>query len=178
MFIRFVCLCGFIIQTSGACLTAQTVDLGYAGNNLWNPGISAGYHKPFASVSISWAAKSIAYWDPDSHGAVSGMIGLRWNKKRNDISGWSLGLFPLGIYRSFLPETWEVDGAGNLTRIRGAGNLYLNPSADLRFERSVYGKNGSWYVGMSGSLLMGYNTYLLPLMFIEAGITLPTQTQP
>lgn len=177
-FIRYVSLAGVVILMNLNALTAQKIDLGYTGNNLWNPGITAGYHKPFASGVLSWALKGQTYWDPGSHGAVSGMIGLRWNKKRNDISGWNVGLFPLGVYRSFLPETWEVDGVGNLTRIRGAGNVYLNPSVDLRFERSVYEKNSSWYLGISGSLLLGYNTYLLPLFFVEASLTLPTQSQP
>lgn len=86
-FIRCACLAGIGLLMNFTALTAQTLDLGYTGNNLWNPGIAAGYHKPFSSGSISWALKGLGYWDPGSHGAVSGMIGLRWNKKRNDISG-------------------------------------------------------------------------------------------
>lgn len=159
-------------------LSAQSnrKQLAYAGNNLWNPGLSLSLEQRLgwkAGESAQWYrfAEMGGYHDPRSHTAVYGLLGVHLEKSRKRTTFWGVQLAPLGLYRSFYPSTYAVTQGGEVEQVSLAGRWYLAPSAQGEFGKYLMEtREKSWFLGIQGMLLLPYNTYVLPLLFIKTGV--------
>lgn len=150
-------------------ISSNSVIVGYYGNNLWNPGLKAGFERQYRDSFYLLAAAGF-YVDPGSHTGVflQGGVDFRWEGK----SGWNISadLQPAGIYRSFLPGTYEFRD-DRFERISVPGNFYYAPSTGLSLGSEVdHHRVSAWYSRFSVTLLTGYNFYIMPLVGVEAGI--------
>lgn len=164
----------------GGNLLAQSsrLHLAYAGNNLWNPGLSLTWDQP-----LQWQSNGTHTWwrfvqggiyvDPRSHTGLYATAGISREKPFKEAAFWTIQVAPIGLYRSFLPTTYEVGVAGRIDRVILPGRWYLSPTAQLTVGKLLPNtKDKAWYVGVKGMLLLPYNTYVLPLLFVEAGVRL------
>lgn len=177
---RIVTLCllagGSVV--SQAPLGAQTLSVGYAGNNGWNPGVQVGVklleeYSPPAFFTCQMGA----YWDPDSHVGVYLHAGIGYAMQLSEVSVLEWGVMPVGLYRSWLPQTFEVNDAGEVSVVSLPGNWYFSPSVSVRWARILRLMEGEWYIGIKGMALTPYNTSFLPLLLLEAGVNVPLDGQ-
>ncbi|MCB0835674.1 MAG: hypothetical protein KDE26_11935 [Bacteroidetes bacterium] len=153
----------------------------YYGNNLWNPGLKAGagkiwkekestnkkgktrYHQTTLNGNLGF------YIDPASHTGVFTDVGLIYRKFYTNDWFYSLGISPVGIYRSFLPQTYEMDTSGEINKVTLPGRFYFSPSGSLGFGKKLKNSSNGWFARANMILLLPYNTYILPLVNVEAG---------
>lgn len=162
-----------------------SLSLSYCGNNVWNPGLSAGLEIPvFDNTVTSRKGKDLnrmriliinagTYIDPGSHMALFATGGIENRKVRNSGFYTSSGFYPLGLYRSFLPTTFEVTGEGNVRQVNAPGRFYYSPELSLGIGRLYEMNPGTgWFARLDMILLIPYNTYAMPLFITEAGYRL------
>lgn len=121
--------------------------IGYTGNIFWNNGISFGAEYLWKNIDKIKERKGSQFVNThqflfngnlgvttnfatktDTGGFVNfGMTWRRTNRKGKQIS---IAVNPLGYYRSFLPETYEVNG-DNINRVSLAGRGYYSPSLSI-----------------------------------------------
>ncbi len=95
-----------------------------------------------------------------------GLIWRRTNHKRRQIN---IELNPLGYYRSFLPEAFEVEG-NEVSKVRFPGRSYYAPSISFGIGRLRKKKrNAGWYLNFNYSMRMPYNAGALPVFSIQYG---------
>jgi hypothetical protein len=155
---------------------------GYAGNNLWNPGAEFGagfllYTFPVHSGKSRILERELfllssigMYLDPGSHAAVYNQYGGSF--RRTGSGGWvhSLEVFPVGIYRSFLAETWAVGEGTSPGKVFLPGRTYFAPGIGYQVGRFYSEeRDRGWFTGFSMTLLMPYNTYVMPVFTIDLG---------
>lgn len=177
----------YLILLSGISMAQDnssnyTVNVGYFGNNLWNEGFRLGLEKPRdtytktnksgkeRTIVRSYSANLNLYHDSDSHTGV--FITAGWSRKKHLNNRWnfSTSLEPIGLYRSFLPETYEVDDNGDVSRVSLPGRFYLSPSASAGFGRvSKENPDNGWYARANITTLFPYNRVFMPLFNIEFG---------
>jgi len=156
--------------------------ISYAGNNAWNPGIA--FDSGFLlkeHMNIRNSGKTILrqlyfltryslYLDPGSHTAFYGQYGFSY--RRSGPEGWfhSLEVLPLGSYRSFLPETWAVEEGEPPERLLLAGRTYFSPGIHYHFgKHHSNDQERGWFAGCGLTLLVPYNTYVMPVFTVEMG---------
>lgn len=154
----------------------------YAGNNAWNPGASfdSGFllnsnqktRKNGRTVlrQIYFLTRYGLYLDPGSHAAFYGQYGFSY--RRTGPEGWfrSLEVLPVGSYRSFLPETWVVEEGEPPRRLALPGRTYFSPGINYHFGKHVPGdQEKGWFAGCGVTLLIPYNTYVMPVFTVEMG---------
>lgn len=159
-----------------------TYTLGYAGNNLWNPGVKAGaeffiFSFPGRSGKSGELLRELylvsgigAYLDPGSHAALYNQYGATF--RRTGRKGWShsFELRPLGIYRSFLAETWRVEEGAAPEKVILPGRTYYAPGIGYHLGRnSLKNQDQALFAGCSMTVLVPYNTYVMPIFTIELG---------
>ncbi|MEL7219899.1 MAG: hypothetical protein AAGJ93_01190 [Bacteroidota bacterium] len=96
----------------------------------------------------------------------SGLILRRVNTKNRELS---IELNPLGLYRSVLPATYKVV-SNDVNRVSLPGRSYYAPSVAIgigRFRRAH--KRSGWYLNLQHTLLINYNTGLLPIGSLHFG---------
>jgi len=156
--------------------------VGYFGNNGWNPGLKLGVqclkssklkeHKSGKErvIETSYGADLGCYKDPRSHLGVFLNGGLERRKIYENRVYMVSSLNPIGVFRSFLPATYQVDDSGDITKVSLAGRWYFAPAASWGIGRNSK-KNPlrGWYTKAHLMLLMPYNTYILPLLNWELG---------
>lgn len=91
--------------------------------------------------------------------------------RRISPKGWlfNLELSPLGYYRSFLPETFEVKG-NEVSRVRFPGRSYYAPSFAIgtgKYNREK--KHSGWYINFNVTLRTPYNAGTLPTFALHYG---------
>jgi len=162
-------------------MTAEesTYTISYAGNNLWNPGADLAFDRIIGNKesaashrkntrSFIWRGNAGFYIDPGSHGAVYTQFGLGLRKMKSK-SSFTFYLSPVGLYRSFLTESYSVEET-DVTRVFLPGNLYVAPSAGVDIGRSLNrGEGDELMVGIQMISLYPYNTYFMPLVNIRMG---------
>ncbi len=95
-----------------------------------------------------------------------GLIWRRTNTKGKQIS---VELNPLGYYRSFLPETYEVNG-DDVDKVFLPGRGYYAPSISIGFGKLRKGKKLSGrYFNLNLMLRTPYNAGTLPSISFEYG---------
>tara|TARA_R110002096_G_scaffold436050_1_gene666245 strand:+ start:188585 stop:189196 length:612 start_codon:yes stop_codon:yes gene_type:complete len=160
--------------------------VGYYGNFVWNNGINLGleyglYEKKIKKERRS-GTKIISH-----HLLLNGSLGFSTNFRSNTENSlhtyygfiwrrtssrrWQLNfeLNPLGYYRSFLPETFEVKG-DEVTEIKFPGRSYYTPSTSIGFGK-MRKESGlsAWYLNLNFSLKTNYNAGVLPMVSLQYG---------
>lgn len=160
-------------------IAAQKIQLAYAGNNLWNPGLRVGTSVPLNHNGLwFWTGDFGGYLDPHSHRGAYLQAGIQ--KRVGGREKWRhyLTIQPLGLYRSWLSETWLVYSNGQVARVRGAGNWAYAPAAAWHLSRQTKSPQIRCFAGIRGMLLVPYNTHVLPLLMIEAGVDITRRARP
>lgn len=165
-------ICGSFI--GGGQLSAQNYSFGYSGNNLWNPGIQIGADLPLQKTpSWHWTAQFGGFWDPDSYVGMYAQVGIGYGLSVSEVTNIQLDVMPVGVFRSFLPQTFSVNDLGEVSQVTLPGTVYLAPAIRGRWYRMLRLMEGEWFVGLHGMLLTPYNSYSLPLLQVEAGVRVP-----
>lgn len=174
-------------QTDGSSFLNKTAfKVGYYGNVFWVNGLNIGAeytwkekqkikekkkgqktitHQLLLNGSLGYA-KNFSNQTDNGLTTFYGIIWRRTNSKR-----WQLNveLNPLGYYRSFLPETFEVEG-GEVTEVKVPGRSYYAPSIAFGLGRGRNGKRHSgWYLNFNCTLRTPYNAGVLPTFSLQYG---------
>lgn len=156
--------------------------ISYLGNNLWNPGFKLGAIAPKTSqiksnkkekkrtIQTNYIGSLGFYHDQNSHSGV--FVHAGWQRKKIYSNRFFIAWEgkPLGIYRSFLPETYKVAEDGSVTKVSIPGRFYLAPSASagIGFVDRL-NPNQGLFAKVNMMLLLPYNTYVMPLLNVEFG---------
>lgn len=160
--------------------------VGYYGNLFSDNGLQLGAEYAFKEKKNSKEKKkgqktithqfllhsSIGYstnfWNKTDNGlyTYAGLIWRRTSPKRWQVH---VALNPLGYYRSFLPETFEVRGE-NVSKVRFPGRNYYAPSIGFGIGRMRKEKRRSgWYLNLNYVLRTPYNTGTLDTFSVQYG---------
>jgi len=181
-------------QTPGATsgIPKSTINFSYHGNNLWNPGLNAGVEQPWSviqkasrrqkplTIETYFNADLGFFRDYSRQTPFFTHLGINKRRYREDKSGfhYQFGFSPVGIYRSFLPETWEYTVNGTVEKVFLPGRWYYAPVVSLGMGKLHQSQPGTgWFVEMNITTLMPYNTYIMPLLNIKAGYRIPMKKQ-
>lgn len=95
--------------------------------------------------------------------------GLTWRRTNKKGKQFSIELNPLGYYRSFLPETYEVNG-DSVDKVFLPGRGYYAPSLSVGIGKQRKGKvrSGS-YFNINYSPRFNYNAGTLPTFSLQYG---------
>lgn len=159
--------------------------ISYYGNNLWNPGFNAGLEYPYSTKEItdrkertdilqSAVSVDLAFYaDPGSHAAILLHSGLKLKKITENALALYIGFSPLGIYRSFLPETYDVSDEWAVTRVNLPGRTYYAPNISFGIENRLSRPHlDACFLEMEATTLVPYNTYAMFLLNIKLGVRL------
>ncbi|WP_430909554.1 hypothetical protein [Maribacter sp. 2-571] len=95
--------------------------------------------------------------------------GLIWRRTSPKRWQWNLEVNPLGYYRSFLPETFEVKG-DEVSKVQFPGRSYYAPSVAIGIGRDRPEKRRSgWYLNLNCTLRTPYNAGTLPTFSVQYG---------
>lgn len=173
-------------KTAPTFLERTEFKIGYVGNIAWNNGLDFGTEyllkenikikeKKRSQKTIKHhilLAGNLALTNNFSSETDAGAFttfGLAWRRTNTKGRQFSIELNPLGYYRSFLPETFEVVG-DDVKRIFLPGRNYYAPSLSVGIGRQREGKTLSgWYLNLNFMYRMPYNTGLLPALYFQYG---------
>jgi len=170
----------------------STLNISYHGNNLWNPGLNAGVEQPWSlSQKVNRKDKALSietyfnadlgfFRDHSRQTAVFTHLGINKRRYREDRGGfhYQFGFSPVGMYRSFLPETREYTVNGTVEQVYFPGRWYYAPVVSVGMGKFHEGQPGTgWFVEMNITTLIPYNTYIMPLLNIKLGYRLPMKRQ-
>lgn len=160
--------------------------VGYYGNLFWDNGLHLG-------AEYAWKEKkkvkekkkgpktithqflfnsSIGYSTNFNNQTDNGLYthaGLIW--RRTSPKRWQVqvALNPLGYYRAFLSETFEVKG-DDVSKVRFPGRSYYAPSIGFGIGRLRRGKRRSgWYLNLNHALRTHYNAGALDTFSVQYG---------
>ncbi len=160
--------------------------IGYFGNLLSNQGLNLGTeyiwlekaktrdsrkgqktirHQLLLNGSLGYST-NFATQTQNGLFAYSGLILRRVNTKSRELF---VEFNPLGLYRSVLSDTYEVNGE-DVSKISLPGRSYYAPSVAIgigRFQRGL--KRSGWYLNLQATVLTNYNTGLLPIVSLHFG---------
>nr|WP_299173208.1 hypothetical protein [uncultured Allomuricauda sp.] len=96
-------------------------------------------------------------------------FGLTWRRTNKKGKQFSIELNPLGYYRSFLPETYEVNG-DSVDKVFLPGRGYYAPSLSVGIGKQRKGKvrSGS-YFNINYTMRTPYNSGALPTFSLQYG---------
>jgi len=96
-------------------------------------------------------------------------FGLTWRRTNKKGKQFNIELNPLGYYRSFLPETYEVNG-DSVDKVFLPGRGYYAPSLSVGIGKRRKGKvrSGS-YFNINYTLRTPYNSGALPTFSLQYG---------
>lgn len=174
-------------QTDGSSFLDKTeFKVGYYGNLLWDNGLNLG-------AEYAWIEKkkvrekkkgqktithqllfngNLGYSTNFSNKTDNGLhtyYGLIW--RRTSPKRWQVHveINPLGYYRSFLSETFEVKRE-EVSKIKLSGRGYYAPSIGFGIGKQRPGKTRSgWFLNFNYSLRTPYNAGVLPTYSIQYG---------
>jgi len=180
-----------ILQITGDANYSLTIS--YFGNMTFHPGVRGSLEKKW-KVSHKHKLKSKKrkgeftlsksrellptagigfYVHPRHYGALFVDGGLKFRKSRSksykkSVKRWHIGT-GMGIYRSFLPETYEVKD-DKIKKVFLAGRTYFYPYFEFGSERSWRkNPNHAYFVAVNTLFLMPYNTTVMPLLNLQIG---------
>ncbi|MEZ5072697.1 MAG: hypothetical protein R2751_17490 [Bacteroidales bacterium] len=159
---------------------------GYFGNNLWNPGLDAGLEYTFRreehvtrkgreQIRQRFYNLDAGFsMDPGSHTGVFLHAGLNRRTDRDGKLHVQFGGSPLGIYRSFLPETYAYTAEEGVSRVRMPGRLYYAPVFRMGIGKPwPHAAESGWYLGADLTGLLPYNSSVMMLINLRMGLTFP-----
>ena len=160
--------------------------VGYYGNIAWSNGLNLGAEykwKEYNKIKEKKKGQKIITRQRIIHGSLgfstnfrnqtddglTAYVGHVW--RRTNPKRWQLNLElnPLGYYRSFLPETFEVKG-GEVSKVKFPGRSYYAPSfafgmGRVRKETRQLG----WYLNFNCTFRTPYNAGVLPVFSLQYG---------
>lgn len=165
-------------------LSRTEFKVGYYGNLLWENGLNIGAeylwkekikvkkrrqktitHQLLFNGSLGFSTN----FSNQTENGLSTYYGIIW--RRTNPKRWQLNveLNPLGYYRSFLPETFEVKN-GEVSKVRFPGRSYYGPSFAIGLGRVRKEKRLSgWYLNFNCTLRTPYNAGTLPTFSLQYG---------
>ncbi len=171
---------------SSSFLDKTEFKVGYYGNLLWDNGLNLGAeyawkekkkvketkkgqktitHQFLVNGNLGYSTNFANKTDNGLH-TYYGLIWRRTSPKRWQ---FQVELNPLGYYRSFLPETFKVDG-GDVSKVRLPGRGYYTPTIAFGIGRLRNGKRRSgWYLNFNCAFRTNYNAGVLPTYSIQYG---------
>ncbi len=159
---------------------------GYFGNLLWNNGLSVGAeylwkentkikerkkgqkkvtHQYLLNGNLGFTTNFATKTDT----GVFTNYGLIWRRTNTKGKQISIALNPLGYYRSFLPETYEVKG-DQVDRVSFPGRSYYAPSLSVGLGKLRKGKKLTGrYINLNLMFRTPYNAGILPSISLQYG---------
>jgi len=186
-----LCLAAHTMHAQDQADTSSFLDrtefkVGYTGNLVWNNGLSLGgeyrWKETVKTKEKKRKQKTVTHqliWNGNlgfttnfstktDAGAFTN-YGLTWRRTNTKGRQWSVEVNPLGYYRSFLPETYEVKG-GDVSKVFLPGRSYYAPSLSIGFGKyRPQKKLTAWYFNANVMLLTPYNAGALPLVSLQYG---------
>lgn len=157
---------------------------GYYGNYYWNPGLTVGAEYLLTEkvrikakkrrkkvITKQWLLNGTfgVSWDPRTELGVFTNYGILWRRTNTKGKQINIQFNPLGIYRAFLPETYEVSG-DEVDKVFLPGRNYYAPSLSFGFGKWRKGRKLTGrYLNVTYMLRTPYNTGSLPSIAIEYG---------
>lgn len=191
LFLFILCLTGLHLQAqdkkpSTSLFEGMQYNFGYTGNLIWNNGLTIG-------ADYFWKEKSITKLRKDKSKTITHQLifngnigfttnfasktqtalftnyGLEWRRTNPKGKQIHFSFNPLGYYRSFLPETFEVKG-GEVQKVFLPGRSYFAPSLSLGLGKLREGKKlSSRYFSINFMLRTPYNAGSLPSISFQYG---------
>lgn len=174
-------------QTNSTSFLDKTeFKIGYYGNAVWDNGLNVGAEYAWKKyIKIKERKKgqkiithqflfngSLGYstnFSTQTDNGLSTYYGLIWRRTNPKGKQYNVGLNPLGYYRSFLPETYEVKG-DHVSKVSLPGRGYYAPSIVVGIGKLRKGKKRSgWYLNLQCTLRTNYNTGTLPVLALQYG---------
>ncbi len=170
-----------------------TLGISYFGNTMFRPGVRADLEKSwkifqktkpknsrrkgdyllYKSRELLPVAGAGFFVHPRQYTAVFADAGIKFRKTRsksfrNRIRRWGAST-GFGVFRSFLPETYEVND-DEVKKVFLAGRTYVYPYLALHTEKSWRkNPNHAYFATFSSMFLMPYNTTVVPLLHLQIG---------
>ena len=189
---KLLLACCFTFLASHISLFAQeegaklSLGLSYYGNNAWNSGLNTSLEYLRLQEDDETQGGKVLIWqrlfsgnlgfyhDPGSYTALFSQVGIIRRKIFPNGFYRTFGVSPLGIYRTMLPVTYEVDDNGEVREVVAPGRFYFAPDIYLGIGKRPAGKEGmSVFLNGHLTVLLPYNTHILPLLNLEFGIRFP-----
>lgn len=173
-------------KTDSFNLNKVEFKIGHFGNLIWDNGLHVGVEYPWKEYTkrkkTSRKQKQIlnqllfngnigykTNFSTETEDGASVELGLIWRRTNTKGRQLSFELNPIGYYRSFLPETYKVDG-DRITKVFLPGRSYYSPTASIGIGKARKGKRRSgWYLNLQFTIRTPYNAGTLPLLFIQYG---------
>ena len=171
-------------ELNGSFLDRTEFRAGYTGNFFWNPGLTFGAEYLWKEkvrtkekkrrtkiITKQWLFNGTAglSWDPRAELGVFTNYGIAWRRTNTKGKQINIQFNPLGYYRSFLGETYEVSG-NEVDKVFAAGRNYYAPSISYGIGKFRKGKKLSGkYLNITYMFRMPHNTSYLPVFSIELG---------
>ncbi len=158
----------------------------YSGNIFWNNGLNVGAeyllkenkktknrkrgqrtntHQFLLNGNLGFTTNFSSQTDT----GIFTNYGVTWRRTNKKGKQFSIALNPLGYYRSFLPETYEVNG-DNVDKVFLAGRGYYAPSISVGIGKQRKGKKlTAWFFNVNLMLRTPYNAGTLPAINLQYG---------
>lgn len=171
---------------SSSFLNKTEFKVGYFGNFFWDNGFNLGAeyvwkekkkikekkkrqktntHQLLFNGSLGYSTNFVNQTD----NGLSIQYGLIWRRTNTKKRQLNIELNPLGYYRSFLPETFEVKG-DEVSKVRFPGRSYYAPSIAYGIGKFRRGKRRSgWYFNIKYTFRTSYNAGVLPNLSFQYG---------
>lgn len=173
-------------KTTNNFLDRTEFKIGYSGTILWNNGLVVGAEYLWKEkVKIKNRKRSkktnthqfllngnLGFTTNFSTKTDTGVFtnyGITWRRTNKKGKQFSIELNPLGYYRSFLPETYKVEG-DNVEKIFLPGRGYYAPSLSIGLGKLRKGKKLTGrYFNLNFMLRTPFNAGTLPSIFLQYG---------
>ncbi|MBG6130047.1 hypothetical protein IWQ47_001870 [Aquimarina sp. EL_43] len=174
-------------QISGSSFLDRTeFKIGYYGNIAWDNGLTIGTEyvwKEYINIKERKRGQKIithqflfngnlgysTNFSTQTDNGLSTYYGLIWRRTNPKGKQYNVELNPLGYYRSFLPETYEVKG-DRVSKVSLPGRGYYAPSIAVGIGKLRKGKKRSgWYLNLQLTLRTNYNAGTLPVLSLHYG---------
>ncbi len=173
-------------KTNASFLEKTEFKIGYSGNIFWNNGLNFGAEYLWKEkIKIKYrkrGQKTITHqflfngnlgfttnFSTKTDTGIFTNYGLTWRRTNTKGKQFSIALNPLGYYRSFLPETYEVNG-NEVNKVFLPGRSYYAPSISIGFGKRRKGKKlTAWYYNTNIMLRTPYNAGISPTISFQYG---------
>ncbi len=117
------------------------------------------------------------YCQPKSHSALINTFLIKYQKVTKRSWFYSAGL-GVGWYRSLLPETYKIDGNGEVKKVFLPGYTHLTPQLQLTWGRKFKKAQhiDALFIRQNTYYLLNYNYTNLPLFNVELGVGINLNT--
>ncbi|MCK8520098.1 hypothetical protein M0D21_00850 [Aquimarina sp. D1M17] len=174
------------IKTKMSFLDRTAFKIGYSGNILWNNGLNFGAEYKWKEIlktkEKKGRQKNVSHqflfngnlgittnFSTKTDTGIFTNYGLTWRRTNPKGKQISIEFNPLGYYRSFLPETYEVQGE-SVKKVFLPGRGYYAPSLSVGIGKQRKDKKlNAWYLNMNLMLRTPYNAGTLPSIGLQYG---------